>query len=110
MLVNEDKAGDVVVLGLAGRLDSNTSKEFDDRLAEVVGNSRATLLDLSALDYVSSAGLRVLLKAAKLAKAKQSRLALAALQPNVREVFEISGFATIFVIYDGRESALAAMG
>ena len=67
------------------------------------------VLDLAGLDYVSSAGLRVLLKAAKEARAAGSRFALAGLRPAVREVFEVSGFFAVLTAYPTRAEALAAL-
>ncbi len=82
-----------------GRLDSATSGPFEKQLLEHFGapGSRV-LVDLAALDYVSSAGLRVILMAAKRAKQTQGRLVLCALQPHVLEVFEISGFLKIIEV------------
>ena len=70
----------------------------------------ATVVDLSSVSYVSSAGLRVLLKGAKTAKASGHRLVLAGIAPSVREVFDISGFSTIFTIVEDMDAALAAIG
>lgn len=109
MVVDEQRQGDVAVLSVQGRLDSNTSNALDEKLAETVGANSATVLDLSQLDYISSAGLRVLLKAAKQAKAAKTKLSLAALHPQVLDVFEMSGFSSIFAIYEDRQAAVAAM-
>ena len=61
----------------------------------------------AGLGYVSSAGLRILLKAAKQAKGRGTWLALCALHPHVREVFDVSGFSNIFTIFGAREEAMA---
>jgi anti-sigma B factor antagonist len=58
---------------------------------------------------VSSAGLRVLLKAAKIARTSQHRLALAGRTPQVQEVFDISGFTAIFTIYESRQRAIESL-
>lgn len=88
-----------ILVRATGRLDSATSGAFEKSLLEhfAVPGSRV-LLDLGALDYVSSAGLRVVLMAAKRAKQGQGRLVLCALQPHVQEVFEISGFLKILEV------------
>lgn len=93
---------------LSGRLDSATSGGFEKRLLELFETPGArVLLDFTALDYISSAGLRVILMGAKRAKQTQGRLVLCGLRPDVREVFEISGFLKIIdVVTDlaaGRE-------
>ena len=61
---------------------------------------------MSGLGYISSAGLRVLLKAAKQAQTAKQKLLLAGLQPSVKQVFEISGFSTLFATFANREDAL----
>jgi anti-sigma B factor antagonist len=108
MELRESTENGHVVVELAGRLDSNTSKTVEDRLAALLdGGAKALVLDFAALEYVSSAGLRVLLVVAKRMKAAQGRLAICALRPEVREVFEISGFSKIFSIFPGKAEALA---
>jgi anti-anti-sigma factor len=68
------------------------------------GNDRL-LIELSQLEYISSAGLRVLLVVAKRIQQKGGKVVLCALVPNVKEVFEISGFSSIFKIFDTVEDA-----
>lgn len=109
MKVDEEQLGNVMVLAATGRLDSNTSRAFEEQLlGQVDSRTPYLVVDCAGLDYVSSAGLRVLLKAAKQSKAAKTRLALCALQPQVREVFDISGFSSIFAIHDDRPAAIAA--
>ncbi|MBP7339469.1 STAS domain-containing protein [Niveispirillum sp.] len=110
MDIAEERVDGIQVLAPAGRLDGNSSKMLDDRLAAIPGDCKALVLDLGSLDYVSSAGLRVLLKQAKQAKASGSKLALCSLHPNVQEVFDISGFTSLFTIKADRAAALAALG
>lgn len=77
-------------LTLTGRLDSDTAPDLDSRLVEAVGQGAdALVLDLSALDFISSAGLRVLFKAKKQLEESGGKLMLVNLQPQVRKVFEI---------------------
>lgn len=109
MDISEQRAGGATVLKFTGRLDGTNSATTDTALAEAVGRSPALVLDLSALDYISSAGLRVLLKAAKQAQTARQKLVLAGLQPAVKQVFEISGFSTLFATFDSRDAALASL-
>lgn len=109
MIVNQQKDGAVLVITLNGRLDSATVTQVDEALTRALDAASAILLDLAELGYVNSAGLRVLLKTAKQAKSRQVRLALAAMQPTVQTVFEVSGFSTIFSIYGDRGEALAQL-
>lgn len=109
MEIQEQRQGDVIVLGPVGRLDSLSCREFEGRLLSALSESRAVVVDCAAMEYISSAGLRVLLVAAKQARATSSRLALAALRENPREVFDISGFSAIFAIHPTVEAALTSL-
>lgn len=111
MEINEYTTDNVAVLEPTGRIDSSTSKAFEDRILGLIDQgSRAVIVDFSKLDYISSAGLRVLLMAAKKVKAAQGSLALAAMSPPIMEVFQVSGFSAIFTITETRDEAVAKMG
>ena len=109
MDISEDIQGTAVVLSLTGRLDSNTAPDLEQVLPARVEGHDATVVDLSHVSYVSSAGLRVLLKGAKTARSSGHGLALSGLAPSVREVFDISGFSSIFTIEPDVGAALAAI-
>jgi anti-sigma B factor antagonist len=84
---------------LAGRLDGFTSAAHEAELkALLAGEASSVTIDLSQLEYVSSAGLRVLLMTAKLAKAKGGAVVLASPTSVVLDVLKISGFDKIFEI------------
>lgn len=104
MEITETSEGGKAVAVLDGRLDTATAAAAEAKLLAMLGQG-AVIADLSAVRYVSSAGLRVLLKAAKQAKAAGHGFAVAGLQPAVREVFEISGFDKIIPAYDTRADA-----
>lgn len=110
MEIQEQPQGGVIVLRPVGRLDSLTCREVEPRLLGALTDSGAVVVDCAALDYISSAGLRVLLVAAKQNRTTGGRLALAALRDNVREVFDISGFSAIFAIHPTVAAAVAALG
>jgi anti-anti-sigma factor len=109
MDITESQEPKATVLQLAGRLDAGSSASADATIAGVIGRSPTVILDLAALDYVSSAGLRVLLKAAKQAQTAKQQLLLAGLQPAVKQVFDISGFSTLFTTFASRGDALASV-
>lgn len=109
MEIAEHTEADKLVIAVGGRLDSNTSPQLEQMLCPRVETSEAVIVDMSRLDYVSSAGLRVLLKAAKVARSTQHKLALAGLTPQVQEVFDISGFTAIFTIFESRQKALETL-
>lgn len=110
MNVVTERIGGATVVALTGRLDSSTSKDLDDHLSGIIDAAPVVVIDMGSLNYVSSAGLRILLKAAKQAKSRASKLMLCALHPHVREVFDISGFSSIFAIHADRSAALGRQG
>lgn len=104
---------DVVVLAPAGRIDHGNAESFKSALTPHLAGCAASqdrlVLDLSRLEYVSSTGLRVFMLAAKQAKAQGGTVAVAGLQPLVREVFDISRFTLVFDVYPSVRDALAAV-
>jgi len=101
--------GNVVVTTVRGRLDSSSSPKLDEFLASAPAGGGVVLLDFADLSYISSAGLRVVLKATKLARSTGSTLAVCSLIPQVHEVFDVSGFSTLIPIHPNREAALATL-
>jgi anti-sigma B factor antagonist len=111
MEVTDEVHGKATVVIAKGRLDSNTSKLLETRLTELASVPAAALVvDLGQVDYVSSAGLRVLLIAVKKVKGGGGKLALCAIQPQVREVFDISGLSAVFSIHPERSASIQAVG
>lgn len=80
-----------------GRLDTITSPDLESEINEVIGDATKLTLDLSKLDYISSAGLRVLLGALQDMEGK-GEMVVCNLTPSVHEVFELTGFARLFNI------------
>jgi anti-anti-sigma factor len=113
MNVSTRRYGDAVVLKVSGRLDQDTCEAFRADLSKVVegsaGRGGTVVLDLSQLEYVSSAGLRCFMLASRQAKAAQGRILAAALQPMVAEIFQISHFNLVFQVFPGVREALAAV-
>lgn len=87
----EKKAENGITFVLDGRLDTVTAPEFEKELDEALGNAQPITLDLEKLEYISSAGLRVLLKAQKELK-KEESLKLINVGSAVMEILEITGF------------------
>lgn len=109
MEIIEQKKGEIQVFMLAGRLDSNTAPGFEERIIQAIGNtSKHMVVDFKNVDYISSAGLRVILKATKDLKRVEGKIVLCAMQDYVREVFEISGFDAILPIVPTIDDALQA--
>jgi anti-anti-sigma factor len=102
---------DTLVLAPAGRIDHASAETFHAALAgylSACGAGRDKLvLDLSGLEYISSAGLRILILAAKQCKAQGGTLLLAGLRPLVQEIFDIGRFTLVFDIAPSLREALA---
>ena len=105
--MNEPQSDRPLVLVPARRLDSSTAPDFQRELLERIDQgANAVLLDFSAVDYISSGGLRVILMAGKRLKATGGRLALCGMSDDCREVFRISGFDTMFLLYRSVDEGL----
>ncbi|MGA7873010.1 MAG: STAS domain-containing protein [Candidatus Binatus sp.] len=110
MEIGERHDGDILVLLPAGRIDNDTSPAFQARLlSSLTPAGAAVLVDFSAVEYISSAGLRALMMGSKQSKASKGRLAVAALGPVVKEIFEISRFSLVVEVFDTAADALAAL-
>lgn len=110
MDIREEKKGQIQVLGPVGQLDTRTSHDFEKKIAEfLAAGERRFIIDLSQLDYVSSAGLRVLLLLAKKLNAMEGDLVLTGMNAQVREVFDVAGFTTIFTILPTEAEGLASL-
>jgi len=107
MEIKQSLQDGAILLGLGGRLDGSTADSLATRLQEVLsGQPLAVILDFADLEYVSSAGLRVLIMAAKQVRTQQTKLALCALQSHVQELFDISGLTQVFTIFPERGAAV----
>ncbi|MGD8370498.1 MAG: STAS domain-containing protein [Syntrophobacterales bacterium] len=107
MEVIEKQQNGICILGLLGRLDSNTSPDFEKKIFEVIDDgTTSVVVDFEGLDYISSAGLRVLLKAAKEIKRSQGKIVLSSMKEYIREVFEIAGFVSLFPIVSSVDDAM----
>jgi anti-anti-sigma factor len=107
--IREETIDEVRVLGLSGRLDTDTSADLELAVQDLIdaGGSHF-VIDLSGVGYVSSAGLRVLLMLGKSVDGKGS-LRLCGLNPTVRQVFDVAGFTQLFAIFANREAILAGV-
>jgi len=104
---------DTLVVAPAGRLDHDNCEAFRAGLQPLLDRALASrqriVVDLSGLEYVSSAGLRCFMLAAKQAGTQGGKIVLAALRPVVAEIFQISRFDMVFEIYPSVREALATL-
>ncbi len=105
------KTDGVLVVEMVERFDAYSAKEVEAFLQESISAGEDRILcDFSGTEYISSAGLRVLLAAAKALKKADGKIGLCALKGPVREVFETAGFVPLFPIYGDEKEALAGLG
>lgn len=105
--ISSSKVQDSLVITLAGRIDANSAKELEQQTKIwIEGGEKQLVLDFSAVDFISSAGLRVILLIAKKLEPLQGKVKLCGLNATLRDVFEISGFSKLFVIVPSVAEAL----
>ena len=110
MEITQEKVNDIAVISLSGRLNVTTTAQLVQLFTKLLEEKQTkVLVECRELEYISSAGLRVLLTAAKQFKKISGEIALAGLSQNVKQVFEISGFTSIFPIYTTRDEAVKSM-
>lgn len=107
MDITSETIGDTLIVRPEGRIDSITSRDFESEVVPMCDRAGPVVLECSKLTYVSSAGLRVFLTAAKTAKSKGGKIVLCCLTPGVKEVFVVSGFSKIIEMHDTLEAATA---
>lgn len=97
MTIEKNENGAQLSISLAGRLDTTTAPLLEAELKRSIGGVESLVLDFSALEYLSSAGLRVLLAAQKVMN-KQGKMVVRGVNETIAEVFEITGFSDILTI------------
>ncbi len=108
MEITQTVQNDILILNIKGRLDANTSLQFEEKMIGLINDgNHKILLDLKELDYISSAGLRVLILSAKKLKTAEGIFVLASLKEQIKEIFDIAGFTAIFSISNSVEEAIS---
>ena len=97
MKITKNVNGNIATIALEGRLDTTTAPELEKELKAVIESADALVLDFGDLDYISSAGLRVLLSAHK-AMSRKGGMKVVNVNELVREVFDVTGFSDILTI------------
>lgn len=97
MTINKTTEGDKLTISLEGRLDTTTAPDLDAEVKSSTDGVKELVFDFANLDYISSAGLRVILSAQKTMN-KQGSMVVTNVSDEVKEVFEITGFADILTI------------
>ena len=97
MKITKDKKDSTLTIALEGRLDTTTAPELDQELKDSLNDVSVLIFDFAALEYISSAGLRVLLSAQK-TMSKQGSMKLLHVNEMVMEVFDVTGFSDMLTI------------
>ena len=95
--IKKNADGSTLVVGLEGRLDTSTAPELEESLKDALDGVSELTLDLNGLEYISSAGLRVLLSTQKVMN-KQGSMVIANASEEVKEIFDVTGFSDILTI------------
>lgn len=108
MQISETTQGGAIIVAPAGRIDSTTSPALDAHLLGLAkAGTQRLVVDFTGVDYISSAGLRVMLSLAKRTKETQGRLVLTGLGDSVKQVFALAGFLPLFVVEPSADAAVA---
>jgi stage II sporulation protein AA (anti-sigma F factor antagonist) len=108
MTLATETTASATIIPLQGQINSANATALEAEVLTILdGGIKRLLLDFSALDYISSAGLRMVLVVAKRIKKEGGLLVLCGMQPHVHEVFDISGFLAILNVEPNRAAALA---
>lgn len=97
MKINKTQNGSELLIALEGRLDTTTAPELEKELKDSIGGVEDLTIDFEKLDYISSAGLRVLLSAQKIMM-KQGEMRVVHVNETIMEIFEVTGFSDILTI------------
>ena len=97
MNINKNRNGEERIIALEGRLDTTTAPELDDAVKASLDGITKLSFDFAQLEYISSAGLRVLLSAQKIMN-KQGSMVVKNISEEVKEIFEVTGFSDILTI------------
>jgi len=107
MNFTKEKINDFCVLKIEGRIDTTNFNSFEAEINLLFNSGEKNIIfNCSGLNYISSSGLRVFLITQKKSISLNGKLHLCCLQPAIKEIFDISGFSTIFKIFDSEEEAL----
>ncbi|HAO32839.1 MAG TPA: anti-anti-sigma factor [Candidatus Competibacteraceae bacterium] len=110
MEISEERHDGIVVVTPKGRIDSNTSASLERKLLALLEPAgRGVVIDFAAVDYISSAGLRVVLVLAKRLRGGKAALVLCQLNSLIQEVFTMSGFDKVLNIVPTRAEALGQL-
>ena len=98
MNITKSVNGTVLTVTVSGRQDTSTAPQLDTELKESINGITELVFDISGLDYISSAGLRVLLSALKAMNAQKGTMRVTGANEMIREIFDVTGFSDILIL------------
>lgn len=103
-------SADVMVLHLQGYLDAHTAPRFEEALGQVAAEGRAqVVVDCAQLDYISSAGLGLLIDAHRSARARHGQVRVASMSAAIAQIFDILGFSKVIPVFPSLDEALKSI-
>lgn len=97
MTIDKQLSGSALTIAIAGRLDTTTAPELEEAIKDVINEAEDLTLDFKDLEYISSAGLRVVLGMQKVMN-KQGQMTVTNVGPEIMEILEVTGFSDILTI------------
>ncbi len=109
MIIKTDNKEGITILSFEGRLDSNTSPDVQDKVLPMISKGIKLVLDMKNCDYLSSAGLRILMMIGKLLNREGGAGVLSGLNSELQDIMEMAGFGQVFKNYDNLDDAISAV-
>ena len=106
--MQHEHSGDVTILAISGRVDSATAKTVDAELTKLIPTDKKVVLDLKDVEFLSSAGVRAIVKALKTAKKSRGRLKLASIPDHIAEILQTLGMMELMEAYPSADEAIAS--
>lgn len=110
MEVTHHTVEDVIVVTLSGEIDGKTAPAVQQQIVPLIPEDGKIMLDMSAVGYMSSAGLRMLLLLYRHAQGQDSKIALVGLDETIRDTMDATGFLDFFVVADSIEAGAEVLG
>lgn len=109
MNINSYVENNALIIQITGCIDGNTAPAAQEKILSLVAGGTNVVLDLKECNYISSAGLRILLMVAKSISSQNGKLVFAGLLDDVKEVMDITGFGNFFTVYENVQKAVDAV-
>ncbi len=110
MNVTIKKVNDITVIEAEGNIDSRTAGEFEKKAVEATTDEDKIIIDLSKVEFLSSAGLRALLILYRQVKARNGKIVLVGVSEEIQDVMENTGFINFFILADQIDDGVKAIG